>query len=440
MQSLRYFFRLIGAFINKFKYILLFSIFIGLILFLFLIVVKPSFIFSNKKVIGYVGRYSFEDLPNAIQNQISSGLTKVNEDGSVSSSLAKSWETNDGGKTWTFILKDDIFWQDGKKIDSNSINYSFSDVKIEKTDSKTIIFKLNNSFSPFPFVLSKPVFKKGLLGNGEWEVKKASMVGNYIQKLYLRNKKGDTKIYKFYPTEDKAKIAFKLGQVDILENIINVEPFNSWKTVEVSKTVDNQNIVAIFFNVEDKVLSDKNLRQALAYSIDKSKVSENRAISPISPKSWAYNPQVKPYTYNEQRAKELIKDLPDEVKNNLNLTLSTTPILLPTAEKIVSNWNKIGVNSNLQISPSIPSEYQALIVIFQAPYDPDQYFMWHSTQSSTNISRYRNVRIDKLLEDGRQALNQEERKKIYWDFQRFLIEDSPAIFISHPDFYQITRK
>jgi peptide/nickel transport system substrate-binding protein len=440
MQSLRYFFRLIGAFINKFKYILIVSIFIGLILFIFLIVIKPSFIFSNRITIGYVGRYSFQDLPIQIQNQISNGLTGVNDDGSVSSSLAESWETNDGGKTWTFHLKDNFLWQDGKRVDSNSINYSFSDVNVEKIDSKTIIFKLNNSFSPFPFVVSKPIFKKGLLGNGEWEVKKASMVGNFIQKLYLKNKKGDTKIYKFYPTEDKAKTAFKLGQIDMLDNVINFEPFNLWKTAEVIKTVDNQSIVAIFFNVEDKILSDKNLRQALAYSIDKSSISENRAISPISPSSWAYNPQVKPYTYNVERAKELIGDLPDETKKNLNITLSTTPILLPTAEKIVSDWGKIGINADLQISPSIPSEYQALIVIFQAPYDPDQYFMWHSTQLSTNISHYRNVRIDKLLEDGRQALNQEERKKIYWDFQRFLIEDSPAIFLNHPDFYQIIRK
>lgn len=440
MQSLRYIIRLIGAFLKKFKLIIFSSVLTGLFLFVVIIVIKPSFLFSNLQKIGYVGRYTIEDLPLSIQHLISNGLTSIDEYGYIKPALSSSWETKDNGKSWIFNLKDNISWQDGKDINSSSINYSFSDVQIEKPNEKTIIFKLNSPFSPFPYVVSKPIFKKGLLGSGEWKVTKASLVGNFVQKLNLKDKNSKSKIYKFYPTEEKAKTAFKLGQVDLLENIINSDNFDNWKTVNVTKTTDLQSIVAIFFNVEDKMLSDKNLRQALAYSIDKSQISENTAISPISPKSWAYNPQVKPYSYNTERSKELLKGLPDEIRDNLNITLSSTPVLLPTAEKVVAFWKEIGINSNVQISPTIPTEYQALIVIFQAPQDPDQYFMWHSTQSDTNISHYRNPRIDKLLEDGRQELNQEQRKKIYWDFQRYLVEDSPAIFINHPDFYTISRK
>ena len=51
------------------------------------------------------------------------------------------------------------------------------------------------------------------------------------------------------------------------------------------------------------------------------------------------------------------------------------------------------------------------------PKDPDQYSLWHSTQTSTNISHLKNARIDKLLEDGRTELDQEIRKKIYLDFR-----------------------
>jgi len=440
MQSLRYLIRLIGAFIKKFKIVIFSSVIIGLILFVFLIVIKPSFLFANIQKIGYVGRYTIEDLPTSIQYLVSNGLTSVDKNGLVKPSLSSSWETSDNGKTWIFKLKDNIYWQDGKQIDSSSVNYSFSDVQIEKPDQKTLIFKLNNPFSPFPNVVSKPIFKKGLLGSGKWKVTKASLVGSFVEKLVLKDEKNNSKIYKFFPTEDKAKTAFKLGQVDLLENIIDPNPFNNWKTADVTKTADLQSIVAIFFNVEDNLLSDKNLRQALAYSIDKTQISDNKAISPISPNSWAYNPQVKPYSYNVERSKELLNELPDEVKNNLTITLSSTPMLLPTAEKVVSFWKEIGINASVQISPTIPNEYQALIVIFQAPQDPDQYFMWHSTQVSTNISHYRNIRIDKLLEDGRQELDQEQRKKIYWDFQRYLIEDSPAIFLNHPDFYTISRK
>ena len=74
------------------------------------------------------------------------------------------------------------------------------------------------------------------------------------------------------------------------------------------------------------------------------------------------------------------------------------------------------------------------------PKDPDQYSLWHSTQTSTNVSRLANPRIDKLLEDGRIELDQETRKKIYLDFQRFLVEEVPAVFLYHPEYYTIKRK
>jgi len=44
------------------------------------------------------------------------------------------------------------------------------------------------------------------------------------------------------------------------------------------------------------------------------------------------------------------------------------------------------------------------------------------------------------LEDGRIELDTEVRKKIYFDFQRFLLEDAPAAFLVNPVSYTVTRK
>ena len=70
--------------------------------------------------------------------------------------------------------------------------------------------------------------------------------------------------------------------------------------------------------------------------------------------------------------------------------------------------------------------------------DPDQYTLWHSRQP-TNITNYKNLRIDKLLEDGRQTSNQNDRKIIYNDFQKYLIDDMPAIFLYFPYTFSLTR-
>lgn len=390
----------------------------------------PSLSATSRKI-GLVGRHPANDLPEKISSKISEGLTKVDESGQTMPNIAKSWETSDAGKTWTFYLNDNLFWQDEKKLKATDINYEFSDAKIEKLDDYTIKFNLQSNFSAFPVILSKPIFKKGLLGIGDYKVKKISLVGGLVQKLTLEDKDSNKLIYKFYPTEERLKLAFKLGEVDEILDLQDASEFENWKVSKISKGQSYNNFVAIFLNTTDEKLSEKSLRQALNYAIDKSTYEQNRAGSPISPFSWGYNPQTKLYEKDSEKAKD-IKDL--------EITLSTLPNLLSTAEKIKRDWEGEGAKVLIEISPNIPQNYQALLATVDIPKDPDQYSLWHSTQTGTNISKYNNPRIDKLLEDGRTELDQEARKKIYLDFQRFLVEDSPAIFLYHPTFYDVVRK
>ena len=56
------------------------------------------------------------------------------------------------------------------------------------------------------------------------------------------------------------------------------------------------------------------------------------------------------------------------------------------------------------------------------------------------LAVWREWGLDKLLEDGRIISDLKKRKEIYQDFQKFLVEDTPAIFLSHPTTYTITRK
>jgi len=418
----------------------LIGVILGVIIFIFVHLFGKTWFFRKTEKIGIVGKYHLDNLPIGITTLIANGLAKINSDGSVEPDLAKSWETADNGKTWIFTLKDHLRWQDGKRLTSLDINYQFSDAEIEKPDENTIIFKLQSPFAPFPAVVSKPIFKKGLLGTGEWKVDKASTLGGFVQKIVLINGQGNKKIFKFYPTEERAKLGFKLGEIDILAEIFNPTPFTSWKTVDVEANIQKRRIVAIFLNTQDKLLAEKSFRQALAYGINKEKFEGPRAISCISPDSWAYNPQVKPYNYDENKAKKLLSELPDELKENPTLVLDTTSVLLPIAEAVVKDWQAIGINASIKVNSAIPADYRALLVIVEIPQDPDQYSLWHSTQIASNISKYSNPRIDKLLEEGRSQLNIEERRKIYLDFQRFLLEDSPAIFLYHPPLYTIRRK
>jgi len=435
-MSLKYLFELIRAYIKRFRGIISLGVAIGILIFVFIYILLPHISFGNKNIIGITGRYRPNDLPEEILSLIGKGLTKF--DGStLEPDLASSWESQDNGKTWIFRLKDGVFWQDGTKLTSKDINYEFSDVKIERPDDHSLIFTLEKGpYSPFPTVLSKPVFKKGLLGTGEWKVKKISVENTYVQELVLEKDK-DNIIYKFYPTVERTKLAYKLGKIDTISRILDPSPFDLWKNTKTSEFKDASQVVTLFFNTKDKLLSDKSIRQALFYAIKKDSF-KFRADSPINPNSWTYNPQLKAYDYDTEKAKQLLEKIPDDLLAE-EIKLVSTTNLLPLAEKVAADWKEVGLKSQILVSSVIPEEFQVFLTIFDIPDDPDQYPIWHSTQNDTNISKYASPRIDKLLEDGRIEMKMEERRKIYLDFQKYLLEDLPAAFLYHPVYYNINR-
>jgi peptide/nickel transport system substrate-binding protein len=438
MLTLRYVLRFITAFVLRFRFIIIVSLVLGIGFFFLITKFGLPILERGHERIGITGRYRPDNLPGFILEMLSDGLTRVDDAGTVVPALATSWETPDKGRTWSFKLGEGI-WQDGESIVSSDINYEFSDVSIVRPDAKTIVFKLDTPFVPFPAVVAKPAFRQGLLGSGDWKVSNIRLSGTYVSSLEIKDKKGNVKLFKFYPTEERAKLAFKLGQIDSLEGLFNPSPFTSWKVVKIIENTDIHKAAVIFLNTSDKLLSEKNLRQALYYAIDKDEFGGPRALSPIAPDSWAFNPQVKQYNHDQARAKELIDELAEEIKEDLNVKLVTPPLLLSQAEQIAGYWNEVGVETLVQVSSGIPSEYQALLAIYDIPKDPDQYALWHSTQEATNISKLKNPRIDTLLESGRSELSLEERKNIYLDFQRFLLEEAPAIFLYYPVTYTIER-
>jgi peptide/nickel transport system substrate-binding protein len=178
-------------------------------------------------------------------------------------------------------------------------------------------------------------------------------------------------------------------------------------------------------------LSSKAVRQALAYTIPKPEDSKQRALGPINPKSWANNPQIKSYSYSLETAKELLEGEFNQDDALPSIELTTTQAYADLADQIAESWRLLGFEVNLKIV-NFPDTigFQALLIGQQSPSDPDQYTLWHSTQA-TNFTHYNSPRVDKLLEDGRKIIDKDERTLIYQDFQRFLVEDTPAIFISH---------
>ncbi len=441
MRKIRFYAVLTVTFLSRFKFVIAGAFVVGIVLFLGGKYISSKFSSAHTSYIGLVGRYHIDELPPEVLSMIGEGLTKIDDTGMPKPSLAKSWESKDQGKTWVFKLAEGRTWHDGTPVTASSIHYSFDAVSVEYPDSNTIVFKLQSAYAPFPLVVSHATFSHGLIGTGEWRADNISVKSSYVDQLDLVNVSGEKRIIRFYPNENAAKAAYELGHIDIIQNLLDPSPLDSWSSVTVNAHEKQTLYVAVFFNERSEVFKDnKPLRQALSYAIDKSMwTGKTRAIGPIPEDSWAYNPQIKPYDFDLNRAQELIKPILPKGQV-LTIRLTTAPTLLSIADQIAKDWGKIGVHTQVQAAGTLPDDYDAYLTLYEVSLDPDQYLTWHSTQEATNVTHFSNQRIDKLLENGRLEMDPEKRKKIYLDFQRFLLEDAPAAFLYHPKSFDIVRK
>ena len=426
---------------RRFLLHIVFGVAVGVVLFLFRESLAPSLSISSPERIGMVGRFTSDSLPLVIQEKLSTGITKLGPDGAAAAGISSSWESKEDGRVWTFTIDPNLRWQDNSVITSKDIRYSFPDTRVIYPDTQKIEFHLKDPYTAFPILVSRPIFKKGLLGNRNWKVKKINFDGQLIRELLIEDKETlEQEFYRFYESEQNLRLAFKLGEVDKIFEISNAKEFFDWKNIKIDQVLKEQRFVGIFLNNDDPRLSDKSFRQALAYAIDKNSFGQNRALSSVSPLSWAYNPLVKEYEYNPTRAKELFNQIKREQQPK-TIMIATIPSLLDVAEVVAKGWREVfGIEVVIQVAAGIPENFQALLATQEIPPDPDQYSMWHSTQKETNITHYNSPRVDKLLEDGRRTLDIEGRRRIYIDFQRFLVEELPVIFLYHPITYTISRK
>ncbi|MEK7570811.1 MAG: ABC transporter substrate-binding protein [Patescibacteria group bacterium] len=446
----RLLFWVIKAYIRKSWRSILISFLLGLTFFFVLLYgfrYFHSLLPVSKKVsIGIVGAYTQDNLPPIVMERLSRGLTKVAADGSISPDIASSWKISDNGKAYTFYLKPDLTFTNGKRVDAASINYNFADVAIEKPDKRTIVFKLKDAYAPFLITVSKPIFSSGFTGVSDYTVENIKLNGNFVQSITLVSTKNrfDTIRYQFYPSEEALKMAFLLGEISQAVGLTNTKvkdtDFTSFHNTQVKQETDYTHLVTLFFNTTDETLSDKKLRLALTYAMPQTFATGEKAFLPYSPKSIFYHKALPKREQDIVHAKELLGIEADtKPEKKYTLTIATLKKHTDTAKAIAASWKQLGVETKVEEVEGIPSKFQIFLGDFSIPRDPDQYTLWHSDQMN-NITQYKNLRIDKLLEDGRKVVDLETRKKLYTDFQKYLMDDSPAWFLYFPTEYQLTKK
>lgn len=401
---------------------------------------------------GVVGTYTLKRLPPEVLGYISKGLVEIDPYGRPKPLIAESVEQSEEGKVFTVKLKQDIKWHNGSELVSQDLAYNLQEVIVERPDDHTLVFRLKEPFAPFPTLLTSPLFKISrndeVLGVGDYRITRAGYnKTQHLTQLELTSttRKPEKLVIKFYPNQEEALTALKLGEIHGL-SIPGPEAIRQWQNLTIYKKIMPREFIGIFVQMKDNIVGGKDpaLRHALSSGLPQYG-QEQPFIGPYSVSSWAHQPFENKYAYNLDKAKEFLASYKKKAgmtaDQNVGVKLTTYPRHQQLAEFIKKSWEQIGVNTEIEIVNTRPTEYQLFLTEQDLPADPDQYNLWHSTQSNTNITGYSNLRVDKDLEDGRKSIDTEKRQEKYADFQKIIREEMPVIYLHHTaNFYTILKK
>jgi peptide/nickel transport system substrate-binding protein len=442
---------------------------------------------------------------------IYNGLVKYDKDMNTVGDLAESWDITANGLMITFHLRKGVKWHDGHPFTAADVLYTYQVTidpktptayagdflkvkKAEVLDDYTFRVTYDRPFAPALISWGSSILPKHLLdgreitkspltrhpvGTGPYKFKewvagqKIVLVSNpdYFEgRPYI-----DGSITRIIP--DMATLFLELRAQGI--DISGLSPLQYTRQTESKLFRDNFNkyrylsfaYTYIGYNLKNPLFTDKRVRQAISYAINKEEIVSGvllglgkPATGPYKPGTWAYNGNVKTYNFNPQKARELLKEAGWQNMNRDGIlekggkpfvfelvTNQGNETRQKCAEIIQRQLAEVGIKVNIRILEWAAfvndfinkRRFDAVLMGWTIPPDPDAYDVWHSSKTAPeelNFISYKNSEVDVLLEKSRSTFDQKERKKYYDRFQEILAEEQPYTFLYVPDALIIINK
>ena len=299
------------------------------------------------------------DVDRDLTELLFSGLMKYNNKGEIVLDLAESYKTEDEGRTYSFYLKENIFWSDGQKFSVDDIVFTIkviqnsdyeSDlrtnwlgVEVERISDEAVKFKLEKPYSGFlerltlkilpahiwqdisPKNFTKTYYNLQPISCGPYKIEKINQdkKTGIVESLdlerdpYYFDKEPYISKIVFYFFEKEEEI-FKAAQSGKIKgfSLNSFEKNQSFESYFSEYRFTLPRYFAVFFNPDkSKILDDKNIRQALNYGTNKTEIIEKVLLgqgkivdSPILPEIFGYQSPSEIYEYDLEKAKEILEE------------------------------------------------------------------------------------------------------------------------------------
>jgi peptide/nickel transport system substrate-binding protein len=428
------------------------------------------------------------------------GLTRYNEVGQLEPALASEWSFSEDGLTVHFVLRDDVTWHDGEPFTAADVAFTYGllqqeafpapyevkalwqSVVISTTDVLAIDFRLPQPYAPFvdttnlgilPAHLLEDVpverlaehsFNQSPVGTGPFLVVPTQSGGSLRlapNPSYWREGLMINGIeFRFFPDSQALAEAFEAGTIQAITSVLpaDLPQIAALPGVRLF-SAGAPRYTQLIFNLTDSAspaVRSKEVRQALAFALDRSAVVENTMSSqgiplegPYLPTSWAHNAGLfTAYQHEPATAANLLAGqgwgLPEgaTVRQQdgqplvLRLLLADDPDHTAMAEELARQWLNVGIETELSVAevaelrPALAArDFDVALVTIEPPGDPDLYDFWSQEAiiRGQNYGGWNNRRASEALEVGRQLVQLDERRPYYDAFQRFFENDLPAL-------------
>ena len=412
--------------------------------------------------------------------------------------LAEYWSSSADKKIWTFHLKKNVLWTDGKKLQSQDFISAWERLLNPKTGSEyayflfsikkaqeynqglikdfqevgvkigkqgELIVELKKGLFYFPYLLTHPStfpIRKDIISQkkslwtepqnivtlgpyklSRWDHDKA-LILTKNDGYYGRKPSVQKLVLYIIPDETTIMNLYSGGLLDVARPLLSRDlPF--LKKRKDHYTNSSLSLYYYGFNVVAESLKNPKMRQAIVHAINREEIVKllNRGDKLL--KSWipegllAYNPSLG-LDFDPQKAKRLIKQMgytevskPPKIQIFYNSTADHKMI----AENIQSQLKKnIGLNVELSsqewktyLHRLKTKEVELFRLGWLADYpDPNNFMNLMTSFSENNHTGWKNKKFDKLIEQAMTTEDSSQRKKLYDQAQKLLLEEETAVF------------
>lgn len=259
----------------------------------------------------------------------------------------------------------------------------------------------------------------------------------------------ETVVFRPIPDGSVRGIELETGGVDIAYSL----PPSEARRIEAGSVaflapIETTSTTYAGFNVLKPPFHDVRVRQAFNHAIDIDLIVDvvytgqaTRATAPTPPAVWGSAEGLTPYTYDPERAAELLEEAGYGDGFHFSIWTNDNPLRVEIAQIMQAELSALGITTDIQVmefgaylDDTAAGLHDLFILGWSTPtVDADYglYALFHSSQHGApgNRSFFTDASVDAALDAARVATDTEERMELYAHAQELIWDAAPWIFI-----------